>query len=422
MVLPRMAKIRQAFPAPRLANIAETLRYELNKPEIRSAVKPGERIALTVGSRGIANIREMVKTLADELKAWGAEPFIVPSMGSHGGATAEGQLAVLREYGITEETIGVPILSSMEVVQLAILPSGLPIYVDKHAYEADGIIVMGRVKPHTDFKGPIESGLLKMLAIGLGKHKGATTLHAEGFDRFHDLVPQAGRAVLEHADVRFGVAILENAYDETAELAAVPALDIPMAEADLLQRAKAYMPRLPVDRIDVLVIDEIGKDVSGAGMDPNITGRMSAPVKADGLPVITRIAVLDLTEKTHGNAVGIGFADVTTRRCANKLDLSVTYANSITSTVLDGARIPMVMNSDREAIVVGLKGCNRIKPESARIVRIKNTLELGEVYVSEAILPELAARKDIELLSDLEEWPFNGEGNLMQGKACDNTN
>ncbi|MGE5700956.1 MAG: lactate racemase domain-containing protein [Clostridia bacterium] len=413
MKLPRMAKIRQHFHGPRVEHIGEAVKQELSRDGIRQAVKPGERIALTVGSRGIANIAEIIRAVGVQLTAWGAKPFIVPAMGSHGGATAEGQLQVLREYGITEEAMNMPILSSMDVVQIAIIEPGIPIYIDRHAYEADGIIVIGRIKPHTDFKGPIESGLMKMLAIGLGKHKGASTLHAEGFDTFHELVPRAGQALLDNASVRFGLAILENAREETAELVAVPSAEIAATEAVLLARAKSYMPKLPAEQIDVLVVGEIGKDMSGAGMDPNITGRFATAGTVEGAPQVTRIVVLDLTEKTHGNAVGIGFADVTTRRCANKIDLAKTYANSITSTVLAGARIPVVMGSDREAIVTALMCCNRVQPENARIIWIHNTLELHEMYVSEASLDEVLASGSVELVSGPGEWAFDEGGNLV---------
>lgn len=411
--LPKMIKIKQIFPRERVADIKQTVAQEMSAKLIPGEYK-GKKIAVAVGSRGIANLAEIVKCVIAELKAWGAEPFIVPAMGSHGGATAEGQREVLDEYAVNEQTMGVPVISSMEVVQIANLENGMPVYFDQAAYQADGVVVVNRIKPHTDFKGDYESGLIKMMTIGLGKHKGATTIHTYGFDRFHELIPETGKAVLQNAPIAFGVGIVENAYDETMSVTVMPKDQIFENEKQLLMVAKKSMPRLLVSGIDVLIVDQIGKDISGAGMDPNITGRTASGLPGfDLAPPIQKVVVLDLTDKTHGNANGIGLADVTTRNLLNKIDFLKLYANSITSTELDPAKIPVVMNSDKEAIVVALKTCNRITADKAKIVRIKNTLDLSEIQVSESYRQELVQRSDVEIVSEAENFSFTKEGRLL---------
>ncbi len=402
IALPNMYKLRQIFDREQLDSIPNAVKDEISKEDIKNKVKPGARIAVAVGSRGIANLFEIVKSVVTELKQLGAEPFVFPAMGSHGGATAEGQLGVLASYGITEEALGVEVKSSMEVVEVGKTVSGIPCYVDKHASEADAMVIINRVKPHTDFKADYESGLMKMMGIGLGKHKGATMMHSFGFDEFHRVIPEVATVVLEKCNVAFGMAILENAYDQTKKVVAVAPENIIEREKELLEEAKASMPKILVPEIDVLIVNEIGKDISGAGMDPNITGRTGSGLPGFTAPSIQKVMVLDLTEKTHGNACGIGLADVTTRRLVEKIDFNYTYANSITSTVLGPAKIPVAMNNDREALVVALKTCTRITVPGAKIVRIHNTLELEEIMVSEAVYEQMKDHPNIEVI----EGPF----------------
>lgn len=411
--LPDMVKIRQIFPAPVLENIESAVTSQVLQEGIRKRIKPGARIAVAVGSRGIANIGRIVKALVDNLKQLGAYPIIVPAMGSHGGATAEGQREVLASYNITEETMGVPIESSMEVVQIASLDDGYPVYLDKIAYNSDAIIPVNRVKPHTDFKGTHESGLLKMLAIGLGKHKGATKIHTQGFSQFFRLIPAIGQTIIKNTPVIFGLAILENAYDQTAKVVAVKAEEIYEEELKLTAEAKSLLPKFLMSSIDVLIVNEIGKDVSGSGMDPNIIGRNVSNEPGFAAPPIKKIVVLGMTEKTHGNATGIGLADVTTLSVVNQIDFDSTYANTITSTELTGAKIPLFTNNDKEAIAVAVKTSNRVEPPNVKIVRINNTLEMSEIEVSTTLIPELSGRNDIEILSGPYPLRFDQNGRLL---------
>ncbi|MCM3760318.1 nickel-dependent lactate racemase [Alkalihalobacillus oceani] len=400
--LPKMYLVKQKFDQAKLESIPAAVKQEIGKESIKRTVKKGDSIAVAVGSRGIANLFEIVRAVVKELQGLGAVPFVLPAMGSHGGATDEGQKQVLASYGITEESIGAEIKSSMEVIELGTTETGMPVYLDKYASEADSIVVINRVKPHTDFKADYESGLMKMMGIGLGKHKGATKMHSYGFDQFERVIPEVGNYVLAHSKIIFGVAILENAYDKTKKIEAIPAGEIASREKELLVEAKALLPKILVPEIDVLIVNEIGKDISGSGMDPNITGKVGSGLPGFEAPPIQKVIVLDLTEKTHGNACGIGMADVTTRRLVEKIDFNYTYANSITSTVLEPAKIPVAMNNDKEALVVALRTCNRITIPEAKIVRIHNTLELGEIMVSEAAYQLIKDQENIELI----EGPF----------------
>ncbi len=408
--LPKMVRIHQTFARevvddPRAA-VQRDMGAKLSAPDFG-----GKSIALTIGSRKIAQLTVVVKAVVDQLKAWGARPFLVPSMGSHGGAVAEGQRQIIESYGFTEQAMGVPIRASMDVVQIASLADGLPVFCDRLALEADGIVPIARIKPHTDFKGDYESGLLKMMAIGLGNHRGATALHSRGFDRMASLLPLVGGAFLRHAPIAFGVAILENAYDELMVVEVVRREEILPRERELLARAKATMARLPLSAIDVLIIEEIGKDISGSGMDPNVTGIPGSGLTQGFLaPPIQRIVVLGLSRQAHGNGTGIGLADVTTLRCVEQIDWGVTYTNCITATVPAPAKMPMALNNDREALAVALRTCARVSPETARIVRIRNTLQLGELEVSEACLPELQGRPRISILSPPRPLAFSEDG------------
>ena len=413
VALPRMLTIRQKFAAERLPDISSTIAHQFQQPEVRARVKPGQIIAVGCGSRGIANIGEIAKAVVHELRALGAQPFIFPCMGSHGAATAEGQKKVLASYGITEAATGVPIRATMDTVVVGSLDDGTPVHMDRFAAEAEAIVVINRIKPHTAFRGATESGLTKMLSIGIGKIIGASTYHAHGMDLFPELLPRIRDVNMRARNVLFGVGIVENAYDETALIEIIPAERMAEREPDLQARAKAMMPQLPFDAIDVLVIDEMGKNISGAGFDPNITGRNRRAVQWVAKPLVKKIVVLGLTRETMGNATGVGGADVITMRLFRELDVASTYANIITSCNLDGAAIPMVMNTDREAIQLAVKTVVRVKPRDCRIVRIRNTLQLAEIQISEAMLEELRGRQDqFEVISGPAALAFDGSGTL----------
>jgi hypothetical protein len=411
--LPRMIHVRQKFQTPKLDSVTQAVVEQFKRPEVRDKVKPGMSVAVGCGSRGINNIAECAKAVVAELKALGAKPFIVPAMGSHGGATADGQREVLEGYGITEDYVGCPIRSSMEVVELGKLDDGMPVYMDKHAAEADAVVVIPRVKPHTNFRAPIESGIVKMLTIGLGKIVGATTLHTYGMDMFGELLPKTAKFIMSKRTVLFGVAMVENAADETAIIEVVPAEQTFDREPALLEKAKSLMPRLQFDEIDVLVVEKIGKNISGSGMDPNITGRNCRFVEWNMKPHVKKIAVLGLTPETHGNATGLGAADVITMKLYKEVDIAKTYANIITSTYLDGGAIPIVMNTDDEAIRLAVKTVVRVKPQDTKIVRIANTLEVVDIHVSEPMLPYIKANPSMfEIVGEAEPLKFDAKGNL----------
>jgi hypothetical protein len=411
--LPRMVNVRQKFEAARLADITGTIAREFQRSDIRSSVQPGQVVAVGCGSRGIANIAEIAKAVVRELTALGARPFIFPCMGSHGAATAEGQKKVLESYGITEAVTGAPIRASMDTVVVGELTDGTPVHMDQNAAGADAIVVINRIKPHTAFRGATESGLTKMLSIGIGKIIGATTYHAHGMDRFPELLPQIRDVNIHRRNVVFGVGIVENAYDETALIELVPAARLAEREPELQAMAKRMMPNLDFDEIDVLVIDEMGKNISGAGFDPNITGRNRRAVQWTTRPLVKKIVVLSLTRETMGNATGVGSADVITMRLYRELDVPSTYANIITSCNLDGAAIPMIMNTDHDAVALAVKTVVRTRPPDCRMVRIRNTLQLAEIQVSENLLAQVRARPErFEVVSSPAALAFDANGML----------
>ena len=410
--LPSIVRIRQRFDSARLLDIQAHTRKELDKPGMLERIQPGQRVAVAVGSRGIRDIALIVRTILDRLKEAGAHPFIVPCMGSHGGATAEGQLEILKQLGITEKTMDVPIAASMEVVQLDTLENGIPVYADRLATEADAIVVVNRIKPHTAFRGPYESGLMKMIAIGLGKQKGAEAIHKPGFKHMAQNMPAAARALMRKLPIVFGVAIIENAYDQTFMIEGVPVERIEEREKELLIEARKRMPKLLFEQIDVLVVDYIGKNISGDGMDPNVTGRYPTPY-AYGGPDITKIVALDLTPESKGNAAGIGLSDFTTRRLVSKMDAEATYANGLTSTVCLPCNISVTMENDLYAIKAAIKTCNIMNYHQCRLVRIRNTLQLEEIEISISMLEEARSRTDIEILSEPYELSFDSNGNLF---------
>ena len=412
---PQMFRIRQHFDAPRVDDIAGTVRDEIAKTNPSSVIKPGQTVAITAGSRGVANIDTIIKTIVEEMKAIGAVPYIVPAMGSHGGGTAEGQTQVLAGYGITEGTMGCPIKSSMDVVQIGVSDFGMPIYFDKHASEADHVIVVNRVKPHTGFAGEIESGLMKMMLIGLGKHKGASVYHrAIIHHSFDKIVRLVGKVVCEEMPITFGVATLENGYDETALIEAIPAADFEEREKLLQAKSKEWCPSLPFDDVDLLIIDEMGKNISGSGMDTNVIGRKRNDRRAmgDETPRVLRIFVRDLTEATHGNATGIGMAEFTTRRLVDKIDYHATYTNVITGQHVSAGAVPLHCDTDAEVLDIALESIGLIAPEDARVLWIPNTLDLGEVEASEAYLAQADIRDDLEILTGLRTLETEADGNL----------
>ncbi|HTT40541.1 MAG TPA: hypothetical protein VMH32_23035 [Burkholderiales bacterium] len=419
--LPRMVHVRQKFAAPKLASVSQTVAEQFKRPEVRAKIKPGMTVAVGCGSRGIANIAECAKQVIAELKSLGAKPFIFPAMGSHGGATAEGQRGVLEGYGITESFVGCPIRASMDVVELGRL-DGMPVYMDKLASEADAFAFVCRIKPHTNFRAPIESGIIKMMTIGMGKIVGATELHTYGMDMFGELLPKAARFIMSKKTFLFGVGMVENAADATAVIEAVPAEQLFEREPVLQAKAKELMPRLQFDEIDVLIVERIGKNISGAGMDPNITGRNNRFIEWEAKPMVKKIVALGLTPETHGNACGVGYADVITMRLYKEIDIPFTYANIIASTYLDGGVIPMIMNTDEEAIRLAVKTVVRVKSQDCRIVRIRNTLELVDIQVSEPLLPLVRAnRSQFDVVGEPQPLKFDAKGVLYPMLAQQHT-
>ena len=410
--LPRMMRVRQVFDAAHIEDPISVLLGELNSSGPAPEEIRGKRIAIAVGSRGIPHLDEMVRAIITWLKAREGKPFIVPAMGSHGNASAEGQRELLAGYGITETRMGVPILSSMEVVRLGTLDDGTPVYCDRFASEADGLVILNKIKPHTDFKGELESGLAKMMAIGLGNHKGASMFHMMGMDTFPERLPKVAEVFLNTLPILFGVGVVQNAYDELCNLEVVPPDRLMEREAALLKVAKNRMGKFLFDHIDVLIVDEIGKNISGAGLDPNVIGRNFSR-NIHGVLDVQKLFIRGLTEETHRIGIGISLSDVTTRRCLNQIDFEAVWANAITATVIQAGAIPMYMENDRDALLLAIRTCNNIDFDRARVVRIKNTLELHEIEVSEAFRDEFANRKDLQILGDSYELPFDAEGFLI---------
>lgn len=416
MILPKVVKIRQRFEGPVVKDIDEAVAAQLAQIEPLSRMAPGMKIGITAGSRGIANIAAIIRAVVCELKRRGAEAFIIPAMGSHGGATAEGQIDVLASLGITESFCQAPILSSMEVAQIGETADGTAVFCDKHALSMDGIILVNRIKMHTDFKSPIgiESGLMKMAAIGLGKHVQALNLHSFGVGGIRDLMPKVAEVILHKTNILCGIGIVENAFEQTAVIEAVPTVQIPEREKALLQLSASLMPKLPADDIDLLIVDQIGKNYSGTGMDTNMIGRLRIlGVEEPVRPRIKYIVASDLSEESHGNALGIGLADVTTQRLFDKIDKRAMNENVVTSTFLHRAMIPLVMDNDRQAIHAAIRGIWGVTPENLRVMRIPNTLHLEYVYVSEAIMRDKDFLSRIEVVSEPEDFRFDPEGYLL---------
>lgn len=404
--LPRWALIRHRMDQAEVEDVAAAVASALEP--VTAAVPAGARVCLAVGSRGIDRIDEVVRGAVDWIRARGAEVFIVPAMGSHGGATSAGQLDVLASYGITPESIGCEIRSSMETVEVGEVRAGVPVFVDRNAFDgADVIVPINRVKPHTDFSGEVESGLMKMIAIGLGKQKGADTLHRQGFATFHELIPAVAEFTLSKVDIPFGLALVENGAARLWQIEAVPKERIWDRERQLLAIARDRMARLPIDDIDVLVLDVIGKDISGLGMDSNVVGRYYTGPTGSG-PSVQRILVRDLTAETEGNAVGIGMADIVLRRAVEKMDAHKTYMNCITAKTPEGARVALTVETDRQALFLAIACCLKVEPPDARIVRIRDTKHLELMYVSEPALEEVLATGRCDVVHELESIAFDG--------------
>ncbi|MGH2350939.1 MAG: lactate racemase domain-containing protein [Chloroflexota bacterium] len=404
--LPRVARIRQRFAQEHIVDVGAAVRDALRSSDVATRVRPGARIAVTAGSRGISQVPAIVEATVAALRAHGADPFIVPAMGSHGGATAEGQREVLKGYGVTEAAVGAPICATMDVVEIGQTGRGVPVLMDRYAYEADGVLICGRVKAHTAFKAPIESGLCKMLSVGLAKQRGAEAMHAAGLA---ETIPEAASVALATGKVVLGLAIVENAADDPYRIVAVPPDRFQAADRELLQVSNALLPRIPFEHLHVLVVDWIGKNISGSGMDPNVIG-MWRRLGGERKPDYRRIVVRDVTPESHGNAIGIGWADFTTRRLVDAIDYPAMYMNCLTANAPDVARIPMTMASDREAIEAAVK--TSAAGGSVRLARVHSTLRLEELFVSEALLDEVAQHPALEVLEPPAPLQFDAEGRL----------
>ncbi len=411
--LPKMYRIRQNFKIIEVENVEQEIIQGISKYKER--ITPGAKIGIAVGSRGIYQLQKMVKATVAEVKKLGAIPHIIPAMGSHGGATSEGQENYLKGYGITEDAVGAPIVSSMEVEKIGELKNGMPVYFDKVALSMDGIIMLNRVKPHTDFHDDIESGIMKQMVVGLGNHIGAITIHEYGVYGLGKLMPQAARLIMEKAPIIMGIAILENAEDKTGIIEVIPVEKIAEREKELIKLAREMMPSLPFSNADVLIVGEMGKNISGVGMDSNITGRFLVRGQKDRDDLfIYRIVCLDLTSESNNNALGVGLADVITRRLYDKIDFKTTYANVITSGFLERGFIPIIQENDKEAILTALSCCNRkITMDDAKVAYIKNTLEVKELLVSEALLEQVKERDYVEIIGE-ECLDFDEQGNIIK--------
>lgn len=411
--IPKMVTVRQKYSACRITDVPEHIRAQMEAMPGNKGTYQNKRIAITAGSRGIPEIDIIIKAVCDVLKEWGALPFVVPAMGSHGGANAQGQAEVLAGFGIIEERIGAPVCSSMDVIHYGTLANGIPLYCDKLAFESDGIVVLHKIKPHTDFRASHESGLIKMIAIGLGKHKGATAIHSQGFSQFGCFIQEAARQFLEKAPVAFGVGIIQNAYDDLHTIEVIPAKNIMEADSRLLQEARKQIAGFKFNDIDVLIIDQIGKNISGYGFDPNVVGRSNSKCYGFEDPVkIKRLFVRGLTPESHHNGSGLADVDITTRRCLNDVDWAETWTNLITCTEIQGAKIPMYANNDREALLLAMKCCGG-EPRPSRVVRIKDTLSLHEIQVSESLYQDIKNQPEIEYVKGPFDMMFDEGGFLL---------
>lgn len=416
MDFPPFARIRQCFDdQPEVSDVGAAVREAILASRLSSRLKPGARVAVTAGSRGIVGIDRITRATVQTLQEISMRPFIVAAMGSHGGGTPDGQRALLGELGMTEASMGCPIHTEMDTVTLGTNRFGLPIAFDNNAMQADGIVLLNRIKPHTSFTGQYESGLLKMLTIGLGKREGASQVHKLGLDGLRQLIPEVGAFLLGYTPVALGIGLLENAREHTARVEAVEPEDILAREPVLLDEARSLMGRLPFDQIDVLVVGELGKNYSGTGLDPNVIGRQRVETMPDlSRPAITRLAVLDVSPESRGNALGTGLADLTTERLVRQIDPEPIRVNCFTSNFLSRARIPLSLPTDRDVFEACFQTCWRIDPHEARAVVIPNTLELETLWISAALANEIAANPRLSRESDFAPLPFDDDGTLDQ--------
>jgi len=410
----KIRKIKQNFNKKKIDNLQDYIHQSFKKTDLKTRIKSGAKIGITVGSRGITNIKIIVKEIISELKNINAFPFILPAMGSHGGANSEGQKEVLASYGITEREMGVPIIASMDVIQIGKVENKIPIYFSKVAMEADGIIALNRIKMHTDFKSNlIESGMSKILAIGLGKAKGASSIHSLGVYGLKNVIPQAAELIIKKAPIVQGIGILENSYDQTMKISFVPPEEIIRVDSELLKISKEIMPMLPIDDLDIVITQEIGKNISGTGFDTNVIGRLYINGEKEIMkPRIKRLLVFDITEESHGNALGIGLADITTRNLVDKINYKDMYANTITSTFLNRAKIPITADSEKEAIEIAIKTCWELKQSDLKLLIMKNTLDLEYLYVSKAVWDQMKGNKNIDACGDWERLTFTEDGKM----------
>jgi hypothetical protein len=413
--IPEMAECLWNFPCPSLAAPEAELKAQLDKSSLARVIKPGNRIAITAGSRGISRIDIILARICEEVKKLHAHPVVVSAMGSHGGATEEGQREILKGYGITPERVGAPVFCSVNAVEVGKTADGMPVFIDEEAFRSDGIIVVNRVKSHTSFQGATESGILKMLAVGLGKDKGAQHIHQLGTRGLKTGIPQAAQVIMSKVSVLLGIGIIENAQGDIAVIEALEPPEIEVGEARLLQQAKQLMPIIPFKNIDVLVVQEMGKDVSGTGLDTNVIGRrMIAGEREPELPRISRIVVLDLSDNSQGNATGIGLADIITQRLYNKINFEKTLLNIISSTFIERAKIPLTMPTDKSALQMGLMTCWKAEPLAARIMMIKNTRCLQKFFVSKGLAAEALQSNNLQCSNNFFPLFFSENGNMKK--------
>lgn len=412
----KVKKIKQNFDRTKIDDLSEYIHQSFKNSDLKKRIKPAYRIGITVGSRGITNLNIIVRAIVSELKNMGASTFIIPAMGSHGGANSKGQKEILASYGITEETVGAPIISSMDAIKLGEVNKRIPVYFSKDALNADGIIALNRIKMHTDFKSEIiESGISKILVIGLGKAKGAASIHSLGVYGLKSVIPQAVELIIKKAPIIQGIGILENSYGQTMKISFIPPEDIIKIEPKLLEESKQLMPKLPIDEIDILISQEIGKNISGTGFDTNVIGRLHINgEKEPEKPKIKKLVVFDLTKESHSNAFGIGLADITTKRLVGKINFKNMYTNAITSTFLNRCKIPITMDNEKEAIEVALKTCWQIEPGNLKLIIMKNTSDLEYLYVSETVWNKIKNNKNIKACGEWGKLTFDKNGRMKQ--------
>ena len=409
--LPQIMKVSQTFDNTKLDDVEGDLNQKLIDKNIKDKIKPGMKIAITGGSRGISFYKELMKTIVSFVKKCGATPFIVPSMGSHGGGTSEGQENMLKKLGITKESVGCEIISSMDVVEVGRTSKDLPVYIDKNAANADGIILLNRVKLHTSFRGKYESGLIKMMAIGLAKRKGADMTHFLRYENMAENLVEVGKIALNNLNIICGVASIENGYNEVADLFVLHKDEILQEEPKILEKSKRLMPRIYLDDIDVLIVNEIGKNISGTGVDTNIVGRFHTNA-ASGGPNTVKLGFLDISEKSGGNGNGMGLADFVSKKFFRKIDFESTYINAITSTEPNSVKLPLVLDNDKYVFQGCVKLCGVKNIQDIKLVIINNTKELDEIYMSKSAFENTVDISKVKKESELFDIPFDEEGNL----------